>query len=181
MDFFEALWNDLQGLCGSTVSLGTNNVTTLNIIVWSLFIGFTIGIGITVYNRLVLAPLINGLIENKAHSEKDALTIKDVSHTNPFIRFALRKSSSLRRVVKMSGDTDTSRSSEKSDTASFYIPKENIKRAQMLSGNGTSLVSVLLSVLVFFAIALIAFIVIPDLISMTSNFVNSVTPDRKIL
>ncbi len=182
MDFFEALWNDLLGLCGDTVTLGTNNVTTLNIIVWSLFFGFVVGIGVTVYNKLVLGPVINGLIENKAHSEADAITLKEVSHPNPFIRFALRKGSTFRRVVKMCGDTDTARSGDNPLAAKFYLPEENIRRAKKLyAGTEMSLVSVLISVIVFFVIALLMFTVVPDLITMFTNFIGNVTPDSNII
>lgn len=181
MDFFEALWLDIQKICGDTVVLGTNNVATLNIIVWSLFIGFLIGIAVTVYNRLVLGPVVNGLVDSKALNEESALPIAEVSRLNPFIRFALRSKSSFRRVIKMVGDTETSKSRESFENARFYIPQENIKRAQMISGSGMSLVSVLLSVLVFFVIALIAFIVVPDLISMASNFAESIAPDSNVI
>ncbi len=182
MNFFEALWNDLLELCGDTVTLGTNNVTTLNIIVWSLFIGFIIGIGVTVYNKIVLSPVINGLIENKAHCEADAITLTEISRPNPFIRFALRRSSSFRRVVKMCGDTDEVRSDGNPLTAKFYLPEENIRRAKNLyAGTEMSVVSVLVSVIVFFVIAILMFTVIPDLITMFTNFIGSVTPDGNII
>ena len=182
MDFFEALWNDLLELCGDTVTLGTNNVTTLNIIVWSLFIGFAIGIGVTVYNKFVLGPVINGLIENKAHSEADALALNEVSRPNPFVRFALRRGSSFRRVVKMCGDTDTMRSKDNPLAAKFYLPEENVRRAKNLyAGAEMSIVSVLISVLVFFIIAVLMFTVVPGLITMFTNFIGSVTPDSNII
>ena len=74
MDFFEALWRDLGSVFGKRVQLGTNSVTTLNIIVWSLFIGFMIGIGVTLYNKMVLGSLVRELIEHGAHTEDAALT-----------------------------------------------------------------------------------------------------------
>lgn len=182
MDFFEALWQDIQKICGDTVALGTNNVTTLNIIVWSLFIGFVIGIAITVYNKFVLGPVVNGLINRKAVCEESAVPLTESGKVNPLVRFALRKNGTFRKIVRMKGDSDGEFAKGGIDTASFYIPEESIHRAEVLyAGNGMSLMSVLLAVLVFFAIALAAFIVVPDLISMLSNFIGSVTPDSKIL
>ena len=182
MDFFEALWNDLLELCGDTVTLGTNNVTTLNIIVWSLFIGFVVGIVTAVYNKLVLGPVIDGLIKNNAHSEAVAITLGEVGCVNPFIRFALRKGSSFRRVVKMCGDTEVSRSDDSPLTARFYLPEENIRRAKNLyAGAEMSLASILISVIVFFVIAVLMFTVVPNLITMFANFIGSVTPDSNII
>lgn len=175
MDFFEALWLDIQKICGNAAPLGTNNVTTLGIIVWSLFIGFMIAIAVTAYNKFVLGPVVSGLIEKKAHSEDTALVISDFCRPNPFVRFALRKKSSLRRII-MAKEADGNIS-----RTQFYIPEDKIKRATVMSGSEMSVSGVLLSVLVFFALALAAFIVVPDLITMASNFVSSITPKSNII
>ena len=65
-EFFSALWNDISKISGEKVTLGDNPITTLNIIIWSLYIGFIIGIIITVYNRFVLGSLIRRLIARTA-------------------------------------------------------------------------------------------------------------------
>ena len=38
IEFFEALKNDLGKIFGETITLGDNPITTLNIIIWSLYI-----------------------------------------------------------------------------------------------------------------------------------------------
>jgi len=182
MDFFEALWNDIMRLCGDTIALGDQPITTLNLIVWSLFIGFMIGIGVTIYNKFVLGALVRELIEHGAHSEEAALTAAEVGCANPFIRFALRENSSFRRVVRMKGDTPTELCKESFKTARYFIPDENVHRAEVIyGGSGTTLVSVLLSVLAFLVVAFVSFIVVPDLIQMLANFIAEVTPASNIL
>ena len=69
-EFFSALWNDISKICGEKVMLGDNPITTLNIIIWSLYIGFIIGIIITVYNRFVLGSLIRRLIERRVQRRR---------------------------------------------------------------------------------------------------------------
>lgn len=182
MDFFEALWRDLSGIFGDEIHLGTNSVTTLNIIVWSLFIGFMIAIGVTLYNKIVLGTIVRSLIDRQAFCEEDSLTASEVGCNNIFIRFALRRGGSFRRIVRMTGDTEYEQVKGDFTTARYYIPSENVHRAEMIYGKaGASVFSVLLSILAFLAVAFISFIVIPDLIQMLMNFIESITPESNIL
>ncbi len=182
MDFFEALWKDFYDIAGEEIQLGTNSITTLNIIVWSLFIGFMIAIGVTLYNKIVLGTIVRGLIDRQAFCEDDALTAKAIGCNNIFIRFALRRGGSFRRIVRMTGDTETEQIKGDFSTAKFYIPEENVHRAEMIYGKaGASVFSVLLSVLAFLAVAFVSFIVIPDLIQMLVNFLESLAPESNIL
>ncbi|MCI8387880.1 MAG: hypothetical protein HFE63_05375 [Clostridiales bacterium] len=181
-EFFEALGNDLNKIFGETITLGDNPITTLNIIVWSLYIGFIIGIGITVYNRCVLGTLIRKLIERQAFSDGGAVTVAELGCGNPFIKFALREKGTLRRIVYMVGDTPETRKRESFDTAKFYLPEQNIHRAEVVYGSsGMNIVSVLLSVLAFLVVVMVAFFVIPNLIQMLTNFIAGVTPNSNIL
>ncbi len=182
MEFFEALWNDLMEICGDTITLGDQPVTTLNIIIWSLFIGFMIGIGVTLYNKFVLGSLIRGLIERGAHTADAALTATEIGCANPFVRFAMRKNSSLRRIVHVKGESDAKEFKYSFQTAQFFIPDEMVHRAELVYGNaGTSVLSVLLAVLAFLVVALVSFIVVPDLIQMLNNFINGIKPPSNIL
>ena len=182
IEFFEALKNDLGKIFGETITLGDNPITTLNIIVWSLYIGFMIGIAVTLYNRWVLGGLIRKLIDRGALTEGSAVTAAEVGCHNPLIRFSLREKSTLRRIVHMTGDTETQRSRESFDKARFYIPDENVHRAEVIYGNsGTGVMSILLSILAFFVVVLISFFVIPNLLQMLTNFIAGITPSSNIL
>ncbi|MBQ8551943.1 MAG: hypothetical protein IJ428_03910 [Clostridia bacterium] len=182
MEFFESLWNSLQNIAGERVELGTNSITTLNIIVWSLFIGFMIAIGISIYNKLVLGSVVSALTKREVFSEDAALTAAELGCANPLVQFALRKNGSFRRIVRMKGDTDTVCCDEAFADARFYLPSENVHRAELIYGrSGLSVGTVLLSVGAFFVLAIVAFVVIPDLMEMLSNFISSITPEGNII
>ncbi len=182
MDFFKAVFRDIEELCGEKIMLGTNTITTLNLIIWSLFIGFVLGIAVTIYNKYVLGAVVRGLMEHKAHTEEAALTAGELGCSNAFIRLALRPNSSFRRVIFMVGDTEYEKKKEDFSTARFYLPEKNIHRAEVLYGNtGASAVTILLSLLAFLVVVFISFTVIPDLIQMLTNFIASIQPASKIL
>ena len=181
-DFFEALKNDIGKICGETISLGDNPITTLNIVIWSLYIGFLIGIAITVANRFVLGGLVKKLVDRKANTEGGALTIGEIGCSNPLVKAALRGGGTLRRIIRMVGDTEEKRQKEDFSTAKFYIPEENIRRAEVIYGlNGTSVASILLSVFAFLVVVFLSFVIIPNLIGMVSNFISGITPQSNIL
>lgn len=182
MEFFESLWNSLQGIVGERIELGGNSITTLNIIVWSLFIGFMIAIGISIYNKLLLGGVISTLVKREVFSEEAALTPTELGCANPFVRFALRKNGTFRRIVRMKGDTDTEYCSDPFMGARFYLPSENVHRAELIYGKAElSLGTVLLSIGAFLVLAIVSFIVIPDLMTMLSNFIAGITPSDNIL
>ncbi len=182
MEFFESLWNSLQGIVGDRIELGNNSITTLNIIVWSLFIGFMIAIGISIYNKVVLGGVISTLVKREVFTEDAALTASELGCANPLVQFALRKNSTFRSIVRMKGDTDTEYCNDAFTKARFYLPSENVHRAQLIYGkSGLSVGTILLSVGAFLVLAIVAFIVIPDLMTMLSNFIGSVTPKDNII
>lgn len=170
MDFFDALWRDLGSVFGEQVQLGTNSVTTLNIIVWSLFIGFIIAVGATLYNKLVLGRVVRTLIEKQAHTPESALPADEIGANNPFIRFALRRGSSLRRVVHTTLDTDTAEAKLDVEGAKFYVPSESRRRAEIVYGSPeTSVFSVLLAIVAFLILAMVAFLIIPNITQLLGN------------
>lgn len=82
----------------------------------------------------------------------------------------------------MVGDTEEKRRREDFSTAKFYIPEENIHRAEVIYGlSGTSLASILLSVFAFLIVVFLSFVIIPNLIQMLSNFIAGITPQSNIL
>ena len=82
----------------------------------------------------------------------------------------------------MVDDTPEERCQKNVSSGKFYIPDENIHRAEVIYGNsGTSLLSIVLSVLAFLVVVLISFFVIPNLIQMLTNFISDVTPSSRIL
>ncbi len=170
MEFFETLWRDLGAVFGERIQLGTNSVTTLNIIVWSLFIGFIIAIGATLYNKLVLGRVVRILIEKQALTPESARAANEIGGNNPFVRLALRRGSSLRRVVHTTLDTDKEQASPDAENIKFYVPSECQRRAEIVYGSPeASVFSVLLAIVAFLILAMVAFLIIPDVSQLLSN------------
>ncbi len=181
-EFFGALKNDISAAFGERIPLGDNPITTLNIVIWSLYIGFVLGIIITLYNRFVLGGMIQKLVERKAHTEGGALTMSEIGCATPFLKLALRNGGTFRRIVKMVGDTDEARSKTDFKSARFYIPEDNVHRAEVIYGrNEASFASVLLALLALLVVAFLSFKIVPNLIGMLSNFLDSVAPESNIL
>ena len=181
MEFFKALWRNFGELTGGEITLGTNAVTTLNIIVWSVFCGFIIAIMVTLYNKFIVGKAARELLKRGANSENSAVTAAEISCANPFIRFALRKNSSLRRVVFVCGDTEAEQTKYE-PTSRLYIPEEKIHRAEVTYGKSDITVgSVILSLAALIAAAILALIFIPDIITLLANFFDSITPNNKYL
>lgn len=180
MEFFEALWNDFNEAFGDTVSLGTNTVTTLNIIVWSLFIGFVLAIIITVFNKIVVGRFVRKLIEKEAFSEESALSLSDIGCKNIYLKFALRKKGTLRHIVYAAkGDIKTSVKTEK---AKFYIPEKTQKKAESIYGKkDITAKTVILSVIALLIVSMAALYFIPDLITMLKNFISGLAGESNIL
>lgn len=181
MDFFKAMWDNITDIAGETVTLGTNTVTTLNIIVWALFIGFIIAIFATLYNKFVIGRLVHALIEKGANTEDTALSISEAGCNNAFVRFALRRGTSLRRVVYMVGDTEL-HDAKYDVSAALYIPEEKRHRAEVTYGKSDITPGgVILAVVACAVLAITALILIPDLIKLLANFIDSITPKDNIL
>ncbi len=174
-EFFEALKTSFNDTFGDTINLGSTSILTLNIIVWSLFIGFLIGIGATIYNKVILGALTRSIIDRQIFNEDAALSLEQLGHANPFVKFALRRGGTFRRIVRMCGDSADGDSSLSVSRGKFFIPEENIPRAEKIYGNlGVSIPSILLSVLAFLVVTLLALIVVPDLIQLVVNLMSEV-------
>ena len=146
------------------MSFFTNyNGITMEIVIWSMFIGIVIGVGAILYSKRILGTLVRALIKVEATSPDAAKSFSDLGFKHTLLyRFSLRKTSTFRKIVYV---TDDNR---------YFIPSEKVFRADsMYSAKDASLLIGLLAVLAFFIMVLICFLVIPDLVQMTSDFVSN--------
>ena len=174
-EFFEALKISFSDTFGKQIELESGSIMTLNIVLWSLFIGFLLGICGTVYNKVILGSFVRSMLAAEATSKDKALPLGELEHANVFVRFVLRRGSTFRRIVHSVDDSDEVSSRLPLDKARFYIPEENLERARKVYGKlEASVFTVLLSVLALFAATLIALIVVPDLTQMVANFVSGI-------
>ncbi len=156
-------------------SLLRYNGMTLEIVIWSLFIGIVIGILVTLYIKYVPGRFVRRLLELDAFSPESAKTLKEAGcDRSLFLLGSLRAKGSLRRVVSCcgpaEGESGKTRKLGQLKNAGWYISSEMRARAESLYGSkGNLLLISLLAVLGFFIAALLSFTVIPDLVTMASN------------
>jgi len=154
---------------------------TLEIVIWSLFIGIVIGIFGSFYVKQVLGSFVRKLLEVDASSPDDAKTLAEIGFAkNYFVINALRPESSLRKLIMCTpddGDESGMNSKQRRKAAleaRWYIPAELCPRAEnMYQSKGNTIGIALISVLAFLIAALISFTVIPDLVSMASSAFSS--------
>jgi ABC-type amino acid transport system permease subunit len=172
---------------------------TLEIIVWSMFLGVIIGAFVILYNKSILGAFVRILLEAGANSPESAKTLEETGFSkNIFVKFSLYVKSTFRKIIQVSpvksgyeikGDTvpleNTKKRIKKNRRTAqpklselkFYIPQEMAVRADSIySNNGTSLLIVIITIALFLTVAILSFTVIPDLVQMLKNFVEFVSP-----
>ncbi len=131
------------------------------LIIWSVFLGVSIALVASWYNRRVLGKLVEKLIALGADSPSNAKTLKEAGcGNNLFLRFSLRKGSALRKTVKSE------------DGMTFYIPADKADGASFrYARKGSSFGWIVFGILIFAAVALAASIFYPAIASWVSSVV----------
>jgi ABC-type amino acid transport system permease subunit len=74
---------------------------TLEIIIWSMFLGIVIGAVAIMYNKNVLGAFVRKLIEEKADSPESAKTLAETGFArNPFVKFSLSIRGTYRKIIQ---------------------------------------------------------------------------------
>ncbi|MDD4772746.1 MAG: hypothetical protein PHZ09_03985 [Eubacteriales bacterium] len=171
-------------------SLLTYKGMTLEIIVWSMFLGIIVGAFVVLYNKNVLGAFIRKLLQTGANTPENAKTLQETGFSkNVFVKFSLMKKGTYRKIIHASAlngaaeiaDNESGHRTRKVRTKlselKFYIPDEMTGRADSIyNDNGTSLLIVLITIAMFLAVAILSFTVVPGLIQMLQNFVEFVSP-----
>lgn len=145
----------------------------------SIFIGLMLALGILAYNKLVLGRIVRILTKNAVHSPEAAITLEQAGLERSFLTmFSLRDGSMMRKVITcIPAETDGLTRRGKTDLrrARFYLPEKNIERATVAyNNNGTSVVTVFLTVLIFLAMIILIAILVPNIITMIQNLIEKV-------
>ncbi len=179
MDFFESLWSSLSEYCQKIIPLGSNSITTLNIIVWSLFIGFVIAIIITVYNKIFVGAFVRGLIERNAFTEETAVAASELEYSRLVIPF-LKNGAVLRRMITVAGADKQPKTVTTQNK--LYIKEEYLKKADTIyKKTDLTPMSVLIGIGVLVIVVLLSLTVIPTLVGMLLNFLESITPSGNVM
>lgn len=83
------------------LNMGTGSIFSVRLIIFGLCIGLALAGFAAVFNKRVLGGFVRRLLKDECLSPDSAKTVDELGYsTNLFIRLAVRKSTSLRRVVK---------------------------------------------------------------------------------
>ncbi len=136
---------------------------TVKLVVWAVFIGFTIGMLLTYYNKIVLGKAIRTIIEKEALSKERAMTAEVLGFArNPLILRAIDKGV-LARFVRTVKDGSEG-------AVRYYIEEDDRIRAELrYSKKGTDLYVLIVSLIIFLVLALLASRYLPTLIEMAGD------------
>ncbi|MCR5264889.1 MAG: hypothetical protein K6D94_13510 [Clostridiales bacterium] len=155
---------------------------TLYIVIWSLFIGVIIGVGMGIYQKGILGSFVRHLLEKRATSPDTALTMDESGLTkNVLVRAIIRRSirgeSSYGRIVSpapvdLTAPADSGVKPPITADTRFYIPPEmNDRAVTSFANSGNIIVWALLSVAAFLVVALLSFYIVPALTDMLKNII----------
>lgn len=146
---------------------------TLQIVIWSVFIGIVVGACSLYYNKRVIGSFVRDLLQSGATGPDSARTLEELGYGKSFfIKHALRDGSVLRKMVWEADDNFTtdpsgytfSARSRKMDinTARFYVDESNrIKVDLRYSAKGTDIITLLIGVIIFAVVAYALLMFIP--------------------
>jgi len=148
-------------------------------IVEMMIVGFVIASGYIYYNKILLGSFVRTLLSEGCLSMQSAKTLSELGFMkNPFVRFSLRPSTSLCRIVSSADESfysegkRTGGKKEKRDfsTLRFYISEEKYSKAEKLyEDSGVTALAVLATAIVFLIVAVICYYMIPELFNFTNE------------
>lgn len=141
--------------------------SSLDMIIISMLIGIIIAVIAIIYHNVVLGNFVRTLINKKALSEQSAVTLSEIKYNkNVFIKFALRDSSTFRKTVHISAGEDNA-------AKKYFIPEAIHEREEArYSKKGTGILTLILALAVFAALALIALNIIPYFTNTLTNIIS---------
>lgn len=165
------------------------NSSALPFLIWAICIGIAIGVLLSMICRVYSHRIVKAAVDSGADSEKNARTITEMGLGNKWIiRRMLRTDSGLRRILCCVNEAEfpepkkTKFFGERTvktpfDTARFYLPEEKRITAELRFPEEAH--PVRNCILAAAALVLVGFLlmtVIPELLTMTDNFVTQVKP-----
>lgn len=131
---------------------------SLNSAIQGIFIGLIIAVLVIGYNKLVIGKFVKALIKAEANHPLRAKSFEQLGVSqNIFIKIALRKRSTLRRIVCEPKDRE--------QQGLFYIPEDKLYRAgRIYGGKDVDILMIAAVIVVLFIFFGIVLIFLPDLI-----------------
>lgn len=154
------------------------NLSGLNLIIWSVYIGFMIASVMYYYQKKVIGGFVRKVMELGANSPDNALTLTELGYQHhPAIRRELMGHGPLRKMVwevednyRTGEDGVLYCAREKAldlNIGKFYVSEEKRIEAELRYDNkGTDLFALIIAAVIFFVVAVLACIWLPTILSL---------------
>ena len=193
------------------LGLSADSLWSIRIMILGLCIGFSVAAFGAVFNKRVLGNIVRKILKAEAFSPESALTLEELGLVDkPFAHFAVRKSTSIRRVVKCreelefnealskarnehearrAGDKSIGRFKEtdfKMNTYadSYFIPEKMKYTADIkFEKKGSTWLGAIIFTVIMVVVFIVAMVMLPRLLSLLNDIAGgfaSSTPDNII-
>lgn len=143
------------------------NNPTLAAILYPMLIGLIIGVIVVLFNKQVIGKLVKKLLDDKISTEGTAKTLDELGFgKSRVLKHLLRDGTTLRKVVKTA-------EANGEGYPRYFIPEDCTYRAEVTyNPDGSSVLTVVISIVMFIALTFIMMTLIPDLIQMLKNAIS---------
>ena len=201
MNFFEEFWSDLYNMSYSNLGFDTGTIRSAGLIVFGIFIGIIIACIAMTYNKQVLGGFVRKVLSEECRSSEAAKTLSELGYVkNPFLRSAVQRNVSLRRVLHCVEEEEFYREQneereeyEKKRTEEpslpkyrdreyivdpsrdhFYIPEEKCDMAERkFYAKGSSWIATIFWIIVIIIAFFVLLNFLPDILTTLDDFVGS--------
>ena len=205
----EEMWTFLQEKCFSVsfeeyqydnITLTENTFFSMSYIILAIFVGIIIAAALSLFQKRTLGDLVRALDRNDCYTPESAKTLEELGFLkNSAVREALRRGTSLRRVVRCAGEQEylaaqaekraqfEAEHAGKSDrkkwkdipyhhdfsTDRFYIPEELAFGAiTHFDQKGTNPLVFVFTVIACVVIASLCCFLLPEMLKLADNFIS---------
>lgn len=172
---------------------------TLTILIWSLYFGVVLSVLYSTLQKRIIGTFVRKLIKNGISTAEKAQTLSELNYKYvlPILVSLNGRSSPLRKIIYIVGEENADEISDTDDSAAtqniaetkqikkydrknignvrFYLPDSNIIRAESIYGkNDVNPFIVFAAAVLFFAVAIACFALIPKIIQLIQTFLNSI-------
>ena len=192
----------------ANLNLDTYDLLSIRIMILGLCIGLSLAAFGAVFNKRILGDIVRKILKAEAFSPESALTLEELGLVDkPFAHFAVKKSTSIRRVVKCREELEfdealnaarkeheARRAADKSigrfkETAfkmntyadSFFIPEKMKYTADIkFEKKGSTWLGAIIFAVIMLVVFIVAMVALPYLLNLLNDMVGgfSSTPDN---
>lgn len=161
-----------------------------------ILVGVAAAAAYAFYNKSILGGFVKRLIEQGCDSEENGLSLRELGYDKSgLLRFSLRPESSLSRVVKRYTPAEAGAFDAKAvrvngrkaadttlDKSVFYIEEASLEKAERTYvSHGTTVLSLVLTAIVFFFVMAASYFLIPFITDLGNNMMNGFKGENTLI